>query len=302
MTQYYQHWTAALLAMGASAILSFVDNFVAKVALDASLWQFHLVRAIFALPLIGLIAWISGASLRPKNTLRVALRSGFVVVGLLIYFGALGFLSVAQAGAGIFSAPLWLLLFSVVIFGRKIGIRQVLAVFAGFSGVLMLLQPDLTTLSVLSFLPLLAGAFYGMGMLVTRHWCNDESPLAMTAGIFVIFAIVSSVVLLALTLWPVSPSYQGFLTGGWTTPTPRFMALTLLQSAGAVVAVTLLTQAYRVGDPPNVSVFEYSFLIFASILSYVLWGHSSNFLAQCGIATIICAGIVISTAEKRAVA
>ncbi len=298
MTQYYQHRTAALLAIAGSGILSFVDNFVAQISLEKSLWQFHFFRAVFALPVFIVWARVYGISLRPKKLGAVALRSVIVAAGLLLYFGALGFLPVAQAGSGIFSAPIWVLIFSVVLFKKRIGVAQILAIGAGFAGVLMLLQPDLANLSMLSLLPLVSGVFYGLGMMTTRHWCRGENALAVAAGVFVVFGIVGAIMLAGLTIWPLHSAIAPFLAKGWSTPTPRFLWLTLLQTLGAVVAVSLVTKAYRIGDPPSVSVFEYSFLVFAALWSYILWQQSTNALAIAGILVIIGSGITISVFGK----
>lgn len=169
---------AAGLALAASAVLSFIDNFVAAVSQEAGLWQFQVFRTLFALPLLILAARISGQGIRPVNLPRLALRSLAVSVGLLIYFAALGSLPVSQAGAGLFSAPLWVALLSVVLFRQNIGLIGTGAVLLGFVGALMLLQPDLANLTTLSLLPLAAGFFYGLGMMLTRHLCAEESAIA----------------------------------------------------------------------------------------------------------------------------
>ncbi len=54
-----QNIVAAGLALVASAILSFIDNFVGAVAQKAGLWRFQLFRALFALPLLLVAARVS---------------------------------------------------------------------------------------------------------------------------------------------------------------------------------------------------------------------------------------------------
>lgn len=281
---------AAALAIAASAILSLIDNFVAPVSEEAGLWQFQLFRTLFALPLLLCIGAVFRLPARPLHAGRLAVRSATVSAGLLLYFAALGTMPVAQAGAGLFSAPIWVLLFSSVFFGTRIGAIHVLAVCGGFGGALLVLRPDVEALSIITMLPLAAGALYGAGMLLTREICVEESPVALSVGIFACIGVFS------LGMLCVTPYLGGdsFLTRPWSPITPRFLWLTLFQAAGAVIAVTLIAQAYRIGRPAHVAVFEYSFLGFAAFWGFVLWGTGVDLASGLGILVIATAGSIVA--------
>ncbi|WP_122076586.1 DMT family transporter [Pseudophaeobacter sp. EL27] len=287
--------TAAGLALAASAILSFIDNFVFAVSQEAGLWQFQVFRSLFAVPILMVAARILRQRIRPVNLRGLALRSLAVSIGLLIYFAALGTLPVAQAGAGLFSAPLWVALLSVLLFRQRIGRIGAFAVMLGFAGALMLLQPDLQNLNLLSAMPLGAGFFYGLGMMLTRHWCADESPISLAIGIFLAIGLAGLIMLGVATLWP----GEAFISMPWVAPSGRFLLLTLFQAGGAVIAVSLIAQAYRIGPPAFISVFEYSFLIFACLWGYLLWGTATNTLAWTGIAVILISGILMAMTQKK---
>ena len=293
--QSTQNIAAAGLALAASAILSFIDNFVFAISQEAGLWQFQVFRTLFAVPILLVSARILRQRVRPVNLRWIALRSLAVSLGLLIYFAALGTLPVAQAGAGLFSAPLWVALLSVLLFRQPIGRVGAFAVMLGFAGALMLLQPDLQNLSLLSTMPLAAGFFYGLGMMLTRHWCVGESPITLALGIFLTIGLAGLIMLGVVTLWP----GETFISTPWVAPTGRFLWLTLFQAAGAVIAVSLIAQAYRIGIPAFIAVFEYSFLIFASLWAFMLWGTPTNTLAWAGIAVILISGILIAVTQKR---
>ncbi|WP_299850891.1 DMT family transporter [uncultured Roseovarius sp.] len=291
---------AAGLALFASAVLSFSDNFVAPVSEEAGLWQFQVVRAAFALPMVATLALFLGVSIKPKHPGKLLLRSATVSGGLLVYFATLGFLPVAQAGAGLFSAPIWVMLFSVLLLGKRIGKRRILAMFAGFVGVLMLLQPDFSNLTALSLLPLVAGALYGLGALVTNYYCQEESAPALAFGVFGFMGVTSLVLLIYFSAFPVPVENQQFYNRGWECLTGRFLLLTFGQAVGATVAVSVIAQAYRLGEPDFVSVCEYSFLVFAAIWMFVLWGQWTDLIAQLGIITILAAGVSMFVLDHRA--
>ncbi|MDG4674884.1 DMT family transporter [Shinella sp. 838] len=281
---------AAALALAASAILSLIDNFVASIAEEAGLWQFQIFRTLFALPLLVLLGRTVRVSVAPKHWGRLALRSAFVSAGLLLYFASLGTLPVAQAGAGLFSAPIWVLLLSFMVFGARIGGLRVLAVIGGFAGALMVLRPDAAALSVMAVLPLAAGALYGFGMLLTREFCAHESPVALAFGVFATIGLFSLGLVCVTALAP----GETFLTRPWAPVTFRFLWLTLFQAAGAVIAVTLIAQAYRIGRPANVAVYEYSFLVFAAFWGLALWGTATDVISWIGIGIIIVSGLVVA--------
>lgn len=144
-----------------------------------------------ALPLLAFAAFAFGMRLRPRRTGAVAARSVVQTCAMLLYFAALPMMPIAQVGAALFTAPLWVLLFSASFFGRPIGRRPLLAVALGFAGVLVMLRPDPSGLSALTLMPLAAGALYGLTNLLTREWCADEPVGSLLASFFAGLGIAS---------------------------------------------------------------------------------------------------------------
>ncbi|HBU14498.1 MAG TPA: EamA/RhaT family transporter, partial [Gemmobacter sp.] len=58
---------------------------------------------------------------KPVNLRAVVARSAIHGCAMLIYFGALAFLPVAQVAAGLFTAPIFVLLISRFAYGHHIG-------------------------------------------------------------------------------------------------------------------------------------------------------------------------------------
>ncbi len=289
---------AAMMVLGTMATISLVDNLVIEMSRSHGLWQFHVMRSCFAIPALIIMAMVMKQSLRPKRPVKLMLRCSAMAAGLMIYFSALGVLPVAQAGAGLFSAPIWVLVLSAVLFRYRITIWQVVAILGGFAGVVLLLQLDLGNLTVLSLLPLVAGLSYGLGALLTRYWCADESPMVLAIGVFAALGLMAAVPLYWMTAWPVTDA-PGFLTWGWMPLTEFFLWIAIVQSVAAVIGMPLLAQAYRIGTPAYVAVFEYSFLVFAGLWALMLWGQGVGIQGWIGIAAITASGLVMSLLQKR---
>ncbi|MCY4209192.1 MAG: DMT family transporter [Roseovarius sp.] len=286
------NFTAAMLAMASTALLSFIDNFIVVVLETHGLWQFHLVRSLIAMPLIAFMALMFKQRIRPVNLKLLSARSAFVSMGLLVYFLSLATMPVAQAGAGLFSAPIWVLVMSAILFRHRIAFPQVAVVLAGFAGVIMVLQPNMHGMSIWSLLPLLSGAFYGLGMMLTRYWCSGESVVSLVLGVFSALGIAGFAFMMAAELSLIPGSWH-LMSRGWIPVSGTFLWLTLLQALVSIAAVSLIAQAYRIGTPSFVAVFEYSFLVFASLWTFLLWGRGMDLLSVFGIAVIIATGVAM---------
>ena len=141
-----------LVAMG---LFGLIDNFMRLAAADGGLWQYHLLRSVVALVVLIPLAAMLRISLRPLNPRLVLGRTLLNSSAMVIYFGCLGFMPIAQVVAGLFTAPLWTVIFTIGVFGEKVAVRQMLAVLLGFAGIVIALHPAAGELTVWTLLPVL---------------------------------------------------------------------------------------------------------------------------------------------------
>ncbi len=302
MTAAHDRTTAAAGAILIYAVIvGYLDNHVRIIAGEAGLWQFHATRAAIALPLLILIASLFRTRLWPVNLRAVIARSLIHGMAMLIYFGALAFLPVAQVAAGLFTAPIFVLLIGRAAYGRRIGPLQALAVAAGFLGVVLVLGPEaMGGATAASLLPVAAGAFYALGNIATRDWCGQESAVTLLFGFFAALGLFgfAGMGLLAAFPLPVAEGQDGFVTRGYVAPTGTFLYWTFLQAAGSIIAVGMMIRAYQMASAPRVSVFEYAILPASAIWGWVLWAEVLTPLAGAGMALIAAAGILIALAPQ----
>ncbi|MCY4005537.1 MAG: DMT family transporter [Rhodobacteraceae bacterium] len=292
-----------LLIVSAVSVLGLIDNLIPLIAAEASLWQFHAVRSLMGIPFITLLVLARGRSLIPLRPVMLLIRSILLAAAILLYFGALALIPVAEAGAGLFSAPIFVLLLSAIFFGVRIGIWRITAVLTGFIGVLLVLRPDVTDLQLAAVLPMLAAIFYGAGQLITRHHCANEDTFLVLLGFYIALGVVGLIGTVILTLWPAPTDLQEaipFFTRGWRPITGSFLLWTAVQSFGSLIAVAGLIRGYQIADPTYLGVFEYSFLLFAGIWGWIFWRHVPDMLAVIGMATIVLSGVVIILRSRTA--
>jgi drug/metabolite transporter (DMT)-like permease len=294
---------AAILVLGFATVIGFTDNFVRVIAAEAGLWQFHVTRTLMIVVMLALVARPLGLRLRPRRVGPVVARSALHGVALMIYFGSLAFLPVAQVAAGLFTAPIFVLIISRFVYGHPIGIVRVAAVAIGFFGVGMVLGRDaIAGLSLPALLPVVAGAFYAMGNIATREWCEGETTEALTLGLFGGIGTFGLIGLVVLALFPVAvpEGTSGFVARGWVWPSMAFYWWTFVQAAGSLIAVAMLMRAYQIAEASRVSVFEYLNLPLAAFWGWVLWGENLGWTAMLGMVLITAAGAMIALRANQA--
>lgn len=289
---------AAAAMIGVYAlVIGYTDNMVRVIAEDAGLWQFHAIRTAMVLCLVALIAVPLGLRLRPRNLAAVVGRSVLHGSALMVYFGSLAFLPVAQVAAGLFSAPIFVLVISRFAFGERIGPWRIGAVAVGFLGIVLVLMPgSQAPIGAASLMPVAAGALYALGNIATRRWCRRESAETLVLGFFIALGLLGLVGLAVLALLPPAgiPGTAGFLTRGWVTPTSEFWIWTFVQAAGSLIGVTAMIRGYQLAEASRVAIFEYSVLPAAALWGWIIWGEVLGAGAFVGMALIFAAGAVIA--------
>jgi drug/metabolite transporter (DMT)-like permease len=292
---------AALCMVGSMILLGFVDNFVATIAAQVSVWQFLAVRATMAVPLIYVLSLLGLGTMRPKRWWAVTLRSALTAIGLMLYFGSLAFLPIAQSLAGLFTSPIFVLLMTVLVLKQRIGIWRVIAVAIGFAGILLVLGIQQGAPGWVILMPVAGGLFYAAGSLATRVLCAEESTLSMLSGIMIVQSVIGVLALVMLAIWsPVVPEgADGFLLRGWVWPIAPVFPYIVMQAVISVFGVFLLIRAYQWGEASQVSVLEYSIMIFGPFFGWLLMGQTITPTMMAGIALIMVAGGIIAVRSKE---
>jgi drug/metabolite transporter (DMT)-like permease len=293
---------AALSVLGGMATLGLTDNFVPFISERGSLWQFHMVRSLMALAALLVVMQVMGGRLRPLRWHAVAGRSLFQGGAMLIYFGCLSLLPIGVVVAGLFTAPLFVVLISILFQGRRVGPYRWGAVVAGFVGTLMVIRPDPAALDPVAFLPILAGLLYAVGAVATRAWCEGESTLTLTAGFFAMLGVFGALGVLLVPNAGAPAGHAGSVLRAWGPLDAAMLFWFAVQAVGSLIGIGLIFRGYQMGEASHVAVFEYSLLVFASFWAFVIWGQGVPLLGLAGMALIALAGGVIALRSDAPVA
>ena len=288
-----------VMILSSMAILGLSDNVFYYLEPYMGLGQFHAMRSSICLLLLVPFAFMTGAKLLPTHWKPVMARTILLSAAMFLYFGSLPIMSVAEAAAGLFTSPIFVLVFTNLIYKERIGIRRILAVAIGTIGVLFVLRPDQSGFHILQMMPIAAGALYALASMTTRRWCADEPPLSLVANFFLVLGLAGAFATTILDLRPVSESLfemAPFFFRGWMAIDSVTIGWALVQGFMTLIAIALLTRGYQVAETSYLAVFEYSLLVFAALWTFALFGKSLALTSIIGFVLIAAAGVIIARA------
>ena len=292
--------SAVLLVAGIS-IFGFSDNLTMLVSEDVGVGQFHFSRSLFAVFMVAILGKLLGLSVIPSLWKPVLVRTLFMVIAIFLYFSVMPMMAIAEAGAGLFTSPIFVLIFSAILFRERIGWRRILAVVMGSCGVLLILRPGSDGFSLYHLIPVLSGASYAFGSIITFRYLSDESPLAILMSFIVAIGLCGGAFATGLTVVPASQeliAQAPFLFRGWQMVDVWFWIWMAVIAIGACVALSMMTRAYQIAQTSYAAIYEYAYLISVGFFGWAFWGVVPDILSTAGIVLIIFAGVLIVLAQQ----
>ena len=295
---------AAICIVTGMMVLGVSDNFIGEIAGRMSVWQYHVMRSGLVMPLVAgvMLAIGQGGSLWPRRPRAVLTRSVLSVVALLLYFAAIPAVSVSLAAAGLFTSPIWVTVFSVVVFRERVGPRRLAGMALGFAGVCLVLRIGSEPLRAMAVAPMLGGAAYALSVIWTRRYCREESAGSLAFWNLAVF-LAAGLAGIAATPW-VAAAIGGIEGTGFATMAPAVpdgdaILLVLLLGGAGAVGLVLLARGYRSADPTYAALFDYSFLFWVPLFSWLLWGERLAPAVALGMALIVVAGALALGPARR---
>lgn len=287
---------ALAIGLKLTAVLLFVSmaGFVKAATETVPPGQAVFFRSLFALPVI--LAWIAlrgelREALVPQNLMGHVWRGLFGTSAMALTFAGLGLLPLPEVTAIGFATPIFTVLFAAVFLGETIRVFRLTAVGLGLIGVSIVIWPRLTieadeitqAASLGALMVLTASILRSVVQIHVRQLVKTEH----TAAIVFYFSITAT--LLSLLTVPF----------GWVIPETR--AAIYLVTAGLMggVAQILITSSFRYGAASMLAPFDYSSLIFASLIGYMFFAEVPTWTMGIGASLVVAGGVIILWREQR---
>lgn len=268
--------------------------------------QLMFFRAIFAISILLLVILPFYGGLKYLNTSNPVFHifRGLAVVGAnTFFFISIAELSLAEATAIFFIAPILITIFAMFFLQEKVGIRRGLACFIGFLGMLFIIKPGTISFELISIFPLIAALFYTALHIVTRKYGSQEKPLTMGFYIQVCFLVTSLMFAGGFYLVDFDAEHSNaltFLTGSWVSVSTFDMFHILVGIALPIsIGGILVSYAYKNYEASFLAPFEYGALVIAVVSTYLIWNEIPDRLSLIGMILIMLSGIFVSLREKQ---
>lgn len=287
------------------AVFSVQDVILKLLSGTYPLYQAMVIRSLTAVPLLLVIVlWLdrSLATIVSRNWWLMLARGLLGFVAYTAYYLGLAALPMADAVALFFTAPLFITLAAALVFRESIGRVTLLALFAGFAGMLLIFNPTASLFDPSALLPVIGALGYALQQLAARLLGRTETAAAMTFWsnlTFLAAGLALAVLFGSGAQHSAAHPSLAFLTRGWQPLPVRDLMLFMACGVIAAVGLSLLTFAYRIAPSSTVAPFEYSFIIWGVLWGWMFWSELPGPTAWTGIALLIAAGLLVIRAEAQ---
>lgn len=275
----------------AAALFALMSVLVKHLSVTFSSAELVFYRSIFGLLAIWLVIGLTSRKLwtplRTPHGVAHGWRglSGFTA--LVLFFYAIAHLPLATAVTLNYTAPLFLAGLSAWWLKEKHGRGLVAAVWLGFVGIVLLLQPQVDSQA---WLPALAGLV--SGMLAAVAYVNVKSLGRLGEPEWRVVFYFTLLSTLGGAAW--------MAVAGFHTPQAADWPWLVGIGVTATLAQLALTRAYHRGRTLTVGALAYTTVGFSAIYGVVLFGEQLPWLAWVGMATVAAAGILAVRASSPA--
>ena len=212
-------------------------------------------------------------------------RCLFGTTGLIANFYAIDRLNIADANMLNKLSPFFAILLSIPILNEKPKFRDILAVVLAFSGAMLIVRPSGSNMQLVPALIGLYGGFgAGTAYVFVRKLGKKGERTPMIVLCFSLFSTFVTIPFIIMDFVPLEPWQLGCL---------------LLAGLSATLGQFGITNAYKFAPAIEISVFDYTQVVFAAILGILFLGEIPTALSVAGYIIIIGVAVFRWRAELK---
>ena len=209
------------------------------------------------------------------KTSRPGLHAFRAITGaaaIIALFIGLRELPLADVVSLTFGGPIFVTVASIFFLSEKVGIKRWSAVFLGFIGMLLIVQPAFIDLNFYYITPIVFCIFFACVAISVRSLSKTE-PNYRIAFYFTLLCSILGIATI--------------FKGDWVLPTRIDLAIFIIMGLCGSVANLLLTQSYRLAEASLVTPIKYLSLVFAIVFGFLIWNEIPKLLTLFGALLVI---------------
>lgn len=220
---------------------------------------------------------------KKDNQKLLILRSTFGTIGILLNYYAIDRLVLSDANMLNKLSPFFVIIFSAIFLKEKIKPNQFFALAVAFLGALFIIKPSFS----FEMIPALAGTLGGISAAAAYTCVRSLGGKEKPDTIVFYFSLFSSIVTLPLMII----SYKLM----------SIIQFTYLILAGIFASLGQfgITFAYKFAPGKEISIFDYTNIIFSAIISLCLFGVLPDYLSVIGYLIIFGSSLYMFINNKK---
>ena len=220
-------------------------------------------------------------AIKSKNIKLQFFRSLINVISMVTWFAAIGMLQLEKATALGFTTPLFTTILAVIILGEIIKIHRITALVLGFFGVLIIVRPGYLPLDSGTLLMLTASLSFSFVLIMVKKLSNVDSSL--TIIFYHLLFMTPLTLVMAIFYW------EGINFN-------QFLIFTFMASFG-LISHWCLAEAFKMSDTTFIMPLQFTKLIWASIIGYLIFSELPDIWTWFGAIIIFISAIYITYRE-----
>lgn len=263
-----------VLYIVASAFCFALMNLFIRLTGDVPTMQKCFFRNFFALIIALVTLWRAGVPFRPGkgNVKYLVIRSLSGGLGMMCNFYAVDHMAISDASMLNKLSPFFAVVFSAWFLKEKANRYEWGAVFLAFFGMLFVVKPSFS----LEAVPAFAGVAGGLGAGLAYAFVRKLGMRGENSMVIVAFFSGFTTLMLTPNL---IMNFTPMTAKQWV-----FLVLTGLAAAGGQIGIT---SAYSKAPAREISVYDFSIVIFAAVLGFAFLGQVPDWLSVVGYVIII---------------
>ena len=213
-----------------------------------------------------------------------AFRAFTGAAAIIALFIGLRELPLADVVSLTFGGPIFVTVASIFFLSEKVGIKRWSAVFLGFIGMLLIVQPAFTDLNFYYVTPIIFCIFFACVAISVRSLSKTE-PNYRIAFYFTLLCSLLGIATI--------------FKGDWVLPTKIDLGIFIIMGLCGSVANLLLTQSYRLAEASLVTPIKYLSLVFAIVFGFLIWSEIPKLLTLFGASLVITSSLIIFMRENK---
>jgi drug/metabolite transporter (DMT)-like permease len=255
-------------------------------------------RNVFGVLLVGFAIYKKPLNQSGGRPFLLLFRGTMGFIALLAYFYIIAYIPLGEAVTYNKTSPIFVAIFAYIFLNEKLSRWAILAIVMGFTGIVLIAQPEGGTFDKYDML----GIFSGIGAALAYTSIRELREYYDTRAIVMSFmgiGTIAPILLMSVAPYITPPKDLDFMFAEFVMPSGIIWLYVLIMGVSATISQMLMTKAYELTKAGIVGTISYSNIVFALIIGVALGDPIPDTWTFLGILLVIISGLLVALAKDK---